>query len=142
MQRILWLSQKQNIPVIVMTPASSVFTPPLQSCTEPSAQSYFDKATAESTEPQSISANYKKARDLDCIPLRMPSSSILKLEALVQKYSHATLLRTENLLPQHPKISVVQEDIFSDNFHFSAKGHIAMADILEPYIKQILQKED
>ena len=141
MERILWLSEKNNIPVVVMTPASSVFTPPLQSCTEPSAQFYFEKATTETTDSQSVTINYKKARDLDCIPLRMPSTTILKLENLVQKYPHAMLIQTEDRLPQAQNISVVREDIFSDNLHFSANGHVAMADILEPYIETILQKE-
>ena len=140
MRRILWLSEKENIPIFVMTPASSLFTPPLKSCTEPSAQSYFEKAQDISHPPEARAAFYKKSRDLDCIPLRMPSSTITKLENLVHKFPHATLIKTESELPKDKELQIVQADIFSDNLHFSANGHIAMADILEPYLLPFLEK--
>jgi hypothetical protein len=140
MQRILWLSEEKNIPVIVMTPASSVFTPPLKSCTNPSAQFYFEEAQHKKTSPQQAAIHYRKSRDLDCIPLRMPSNTISKLKNLVQKFPHATLIQTEIELPQDEQVPVVRKDIFSDNLHFSAKGHISMADLLEPYLLDLLKE--
>ena len=138
MQRILWLSEKNNVPVIILTPTSSVFTPPLQSCTDPSAQYYFDKALQGVG--KQAAQDFLKARDLDCIPLRMPSSTIKKLINLVQKYPHATLIQTENVLPQERNIPIPKEDLFSDNIHFSSKGHQAIADIIEPILRKTLEK--
>ena len=140
MRRILWLSEREHIPIFIMTPASSLFTPPLKSCTEPSAQSYFETAQNRSNPPEERATNYKKSRDLDCIPLRMPSSTITKLEILVRQFPHATLIKTEEELPKDEELQIVQADIFSDNLHFSTKGHIAMAKILEPYLLPLLKE--
>ena len=70
----------------------------------------------------------------------MPSSTITKLENLVRSFPHATLIETEKKLPKDEDLQIVQADIFSDNLHFSAKGHIAMADILEPYLLPLLKE--
>ena len=70
----------------------------------------------------------------------MPSSTIAKLESLVRQFPHATLIKTEEELPKDKELQIVQADIFSDNLHFSAKGHIAMAKILEPYLLPLLKE--
>ena len=100
---------------------------------------YFETTQNSSSTPKERAINYKKSRDLDCIPLRMPSS-LMNLRVWFINFPHATLIKTEEELPKDKELQIVQADIFSDNLHFSAKGHMAMAKILEPYLLPLLKE--
>ncbi|MBM74433.1 MAG: hypothetical protein CMK59_03460 [Proteobacteria bacterium] len=141
MERIIWKAQKAQVPLVVIIPASSVFTPPLMSCGSESAQTYFNRAQElKTTDLLKASELLIKARDLDCIPLRFPSSTANALRKLAQGRSGVWVVDAESLLPRETGLSVVRADLFSDNLHFSAAGHRAMAELLEPILKEISSK--
>lgn len=140
LRRIVWMSSRADVPVVLVTPVSALARPPAsQRCLGegPCAMDLWRSALQE-TDPAQAEALMRRARDYDGIPMRAPAQAIEAVRRVAEEEG-AVLLDAEALLPRHPTLDTPADDLFHDHVHFTAEGHAAMADLIAPVVQSILE---
>lgn len=133
LRRIVWMSQKADVSVLLVTPVSSLASPPASRlCPEegPCSSVLWGSARSlYSTDREAAEALMRKARDHDPIPMRAPSHAVDAVRRVAAEEG-VRLIDAERDLPQHDTMATPAEELFYDHVHFTAAGHLAMANLL------------
>jgi lysophospholipase L1-like esterase len=142
LRRIVWMSRRADIPIILVTPVSALARPPaaLRCVAEgPCAMEMWQSALAiKESDPEGAEALMRRARDYDGIPMRAPSQAVEAVRRVAAEEG-AILVDAERDLPRHSDLDTPADDLFYDHVHFTAAGHAAMADLIAPAVQAALE---
>lgn len=140
LRRIAWLMHERGRAVVLVTPASRLADPPLFNACEGGrcAQDAFsDAMQAMRTDPATAARLLAEARDLDGLSMRA-TTSMTDAMRRAARAERTWLVDAATQLPQDPNVPVPASWLFSDILHFSADGHQAMAQLIEPAVREAL----
>ena len=135
-EKMIWLAQQNNTPIIFIVPMRDLLRAPLGDCREePCSLDLYDQGIAlRSTNSQEAVNLLAQASDADGIPLRVLSSAQEYLRSVSQKgvfvIDAPTLLKGGD--------GIVPSEYFQDHVHLSQKGHQQLASVLAPFLKPIV----
>lgn len=132
LRQIVWKADEHDIPVILVTPVSNLTQPPGQTTCDGDRcpEKVYQAAVAMSrTDPVKTAELLRQARDMDRQALRAPTEA-QRAVARVADEEGAIFVDAENGLPNDGRIPVPASALFNDGVHFSAAGHVAMANVI------------
>lgn len=140
--RIVWLCQQRSLPLILVVPASDLLAEPARDhCRdgEDCAKGLWFRGikALNNFRPQEGLGVLQQARDRDPISARASSD----IEAAVRSFHHqpgVSLVDAALDLPRMEANFVPDRELFTDANHFSATGHVEMANLLEAPVRQLL----
>ncbi|MFT5679427.1 MAG: lysophospholipase L1-like esterase [Myxococcota bacterium] len=140
LRRIVWMSDKADVPVVLVTPVSALARPPaaLRCMGDGPCAMELWRAALEETDPLTSEALMRRARDTDGIPMRAPSQAIDAVRRVAQEEG-AILVDAERDLPRHIGLDTPADGLFHDHVHFTAAGHAAMAELIAPAVQTAMQ---
>ena len=140
LRRIVWMGQRVDVPVVLVTPVSALGRPPAALRCEGDADCAmgFWHAALEADDPADSFSLMKRARDHDAIPMRAPGAAIEAVRRVAEEEG-AILVDAERNLPQDPRFPTPAASLFYDHVHFSAEGHTAMADLIAPFLTEAIK---
>ena len=71
------------------------------------------------------------------LALRAPSAAQEAMRQIAEDEG-AVFVDAEKLLPQESNVPIPNRDLFKDGVHFTSAGHAAMAQLLAPYVYEVL----
>lgn len=143
-RRMVWLAKQKGVRTIIVSPVSDVLeVPGQQDCAGPdcAAEVYRQAVAASRTDGAQAAALLRRARDLDRVALRAPTAAQEAFRRVAEEEG-ATFVDAEALLPQEPGVPVPAQRLFVDGVHFSAEGHQAMARVLAPVVRQVVEEAE
>ena len=143
-QRMVWLTRRAGVPLILVTPVGNVGAPPAEkSCIfEPCAMKLHEQAILQLNSDRAQSLKLlRHARDVDPIPLRAPSAAVEAVRAL-EGDAGVTVVDAVALLPSDHSYEAPSRHLFLDPVHFSPAGHHAMASLLSPIVTEVVHSDD
>ena len=144
LQRMVWLTRRAGVPLILVTPVGNVGAPPTEkSCIfEPCAMKLHNDAILQLNSDRAEALKLlRQARDVDPIPLRAPRAAVEAVRAL-DGDSGVTVVDAVALLPTDPRYEAPSRRLFLDPVHFSPEGHRAMASLLAPIVTEVVYSDD
>lgn len=138
LRRIIWMSRRADVPVILVTPVSALNRPPaaLQCVGSGPCAMTLWRAARQEADPVQAEALMRQARDHDGIPMRAPAMAIESIRRVASEEG-VSLIDAEQLLPRHQGLNIPADDLFHDHVHFSAAGHAAMAALIAPMMQEL-----
>ena len=137
LRRIVWLAAQADIPVLLVTPVSTLLRPPVsQHCSDgPCAM----KIWSQGMRKQDVSM-LREARDRDEAPLRAPGI-VTEAVRRVAAETSAVLVDAEAGLPRENRLDTPADHLFHDHIHFTQAGHDAMAAVIAPSLRAVLSEQ-
>ncbi len=143
-----WRLARRGIPLVLMTPASSMFVAPttegclpgeapLEGSVDCPRQLWERGMALRTSDPATSARLLERARDLDAASVRAPHHAADAIRALATELG-APLVDTERALPRDAYLDAPAERLFRDQLHFSPEGHAAVAALLVPTLGEVL----
>ncbi|MDG1482832.1 MAG: SGNH/GDSL hydrolase family protein [Myxococcota bacterium] len=141
--RIVWTAQRRGLPLILVVPASNLLAPPARDpcqAEKPCAKTLWQHGVHlnQQGELEEGLAMLQQVRDIDPVTIRASSA----IEAAIRSFANepgVTVIDAAADLPRMDGQLVPHSQLFEDAIHFSPAGHAAMADLLEPAARELLQ---
>ena len=92
---------------------------------------------AAAEDPAEARALYERARDLDTVPIRAPTVAIERIRALALAEG-VVLVDAAADLPREEGLDVAASSLFMDPVHFTAAGHLALAELIGEHLRPLL----
>jgi lysophospholipase L1-like esterase len=138
MRRLIWLAGQAEVPLVLVVPAGALTMPPLGACEDGEALELWEQGMAqraEQTDPARLSL--QRARDADCVPLRMVGAAQEGLRDLGPR-PHVSLVDAARGLPRESDLDIAATSLFADHVHLSKAGHRALAELIAPTLQAVL----
>jgi len=143
LERMAWLCQRADVPLILVTPVGNINAPPVsRDCVfEPCAAQLHQEAVALfGTDRTRALSLLSQARDVDPIPLRAPTPAVDAVRAM-GAHPGVTVVDAVAKLPGDERVDAPARWLFKDPVHFSAEGHLEMANLIAPIVREVLNSE-
>lgn len=131
-RRIVWHSQQRGLPLVLVVPASDLTRRPSHACPEaPCAAALWEQARTTGD-----AAFLRQARDRDVVTIRAPS----EVEEIVRSFAGepgVTVVDAARDLPRDVRFDAPDRRLFLDPVHFSERGNVALAALLEPSLRSL-----
>ncbi len=143
LERMAWLCERADVPLILVTPVGNIYAPPVsRDCVfEPCAAQLHQEAAAllDADRARALSL-LEQARNVDPIPLRAPSPAVDAVRAM-GAHPGVTVIDAVASLPVDRRVDAPARWLFKDPVHFSAAGHIEMAHLIAPIVRGVINSE-
>lgn len=144
LDRMVWLAHDHGMAVVLATPISLLGMAPLSDWCDEDGEcantTYARALETAKTDRDASRALFERARDLDGKPMRAPSA-ITDAVRDVARERRTWLVDLERTVPQETSMPVPQSALFNDFVHLSPTGHVLLAQLLEPAVKEALAAE-
>ncbi len=158
LRRVHWRLARRGVPLVLVTPASSVFWPPVTEGCLPAEAALPDAAlpadaapghetcprelwergmALRATDPAAAKVLLEAARDLDAASVRAPRHAAEAVRAVAAELG-TPLVDAERALPRDAALDVPAADLFRDQLHLSPAGHAAMAALVTAELRGLV----
>jgi lysophospholipase L1-like esterase len=133
-ERMVWLAQKNKIPIIFVVPLRDVQRAPLGGCHEKpcSLELYDEGISLRSSDPERALDLLDRAADADEVPLRVISDAQDFLRSLEGEGVYVVDT------PLQLKEELSSGALFQDHVHLTAEGHKRVSDVLSDALNGIV----
>lgn len=143
LRRVVWLCQRAHVPLVLVVPSVGLQhgSAETECSTDPCSRQVYSEAMAlEPTDPAGARARYLQAWALDTIPLRITPDGMDAVREVATEAAGDGVWAVDAFrqLPQDPNLGLPLHALHNDSVHFSAQGHIAMAQLLAPVVQDAI----
>lgn len=134
LERVAWLCQQRDLPLVVVVPVCDLVRPPAQQpCSGEDCpdELHARGLAASQTDREEGARLLREARDRDQTIMRADGTMEDVVRAM-QGQPGVTVVDAPWELPRDEAADVPATDLFVDHIHLSVAGHAAMAELLEP----------